>query len=126
MTVNPDKIPYPSSIILTALEQIKFNPKLSSAKDKVNKLTLIAIEKLIESKILPLERAKMRIHIEFELPAIKDQIMGKASEEFSEHFSVENESDRDCQLLIEPFMWRNLHNLSKTVGSDEMTMEILE
>lgn len=56
MTVNKEtQIPFPVSIILKAMDDLKISIKLTGAKDLAKKQALQTIKELEEKQILPIE-----------------------------------------------------------------------
>jgi len=78
MCVNKEsQIPFPVSMILKAMEDLKMSIKITEGKDIAKRQALLYIKEMQEKNILPIERAKMRIRISANqeiLQAIKESL----------------------------------------------------
>jgi len=122
MCINPTtKLPYPVSTIENALKDIHFSVK---ANRSAKQLALETIPNLSET--MPIERAKMRVHI-----ALPASIAKQAHDKVKEYFvEVEQETfdkgNLDMVGLVEPGSYRALDELVRKDAKGKGALELLE
>ncbi|CDW78721.1 ribosome maturation protein sbds-like [Stylonychia lemnae] len=99
---------FPVSIIMKAMNEVnaKINPKQTAKKQALDFIGEL-------KKVIPIERAKMRLKISFESQEQQEKMKDFIEKEHQNDCEIERLGERLMQLQIQPNMFRELSNVVK-------------
>lgn len=120
--INPkSKKRYPPTMIEKALKELKFN--FSNSRNAKSK-ALDAIKLLLESQLIPIARAKMKVKVTF-----KDEVFKTIKDKFTESYIAdpitqsENDGSVELVFLLEP---ENYKEMAKEIKILKGSIDVLD
>lgn len=101
---------FPVSIILKAMNEANcnINPTQNSKKQALDFIKDL-------QKVIPIERAKMRLKVSFENPPQQEKLQEtlNAQHKLGDDFNIERVTEKFMELMIQPHLFREINNIVK-------------